>query len=89
MSVLLYVSGILYFHVVKPLMASIDIIANKIMFLQVSVCPHGGACVVFSGKGVHGFFGEGGACVVFFGGVCSFFGGRAWFLGGGVCGFFR
>ena len=55
----------------------------KVMFLQVSVCPHRGVCV-FLGC-VHGFLG--GGCMVFLGGVCGFFGGtcvvwggRAWFF---------
>ena len=43
----------------------------KVMFLQVSVCPHRGACVVLFGRG---------ACVVLFGG-------HAWFYLGGVHGF--
>ena len=47
----------------------------KVMFLQVSVCPHGGACMVLFGRGV---------CLVLFGGVCGFIrGGHAWFYSGG------
>ena len=62
----------------------------KVMFLQVSVCPHRGGCAWFySGgmrgfiqgvrgfiRGVHGFIW--GACVVLFGGC-------AWFYSGGLC----
>ena len=58
----------------------------KVMFLQVSVCPHwGGACVVLFGGcvwfysgGVHGFIR--GACIILFGG------GMHGFIWGGVCG---
>ena len=58
----------------------------KVMFLQVSVCPHGGHAWLL--WGVHVFSG---------GGMCGFFlGGHAWFsrggmhgcsCGGGMCGF--
>ena len=49
----------------------------KVMFLQVSVCPQGGACVVAPG---------GGACVVAPRGVCMVApgGGHAWLLWGGA-----
>ena len=59
----------------------------KVMFLQVSVCPHQG--------GMRGF--TQGACMVLFrGGVCGFIwgawmvflGGHAWFFWGGMCDFF-
>ena len=61
----------------------------KVMFLQVSVCPHGGwgsmrgfirgACVVLFG---------GAACMVLFRGACMvLFGGCAWFYLGGMHGF--
>ena len=48
----------------------------KVMFLQVSVCPHrGGACMVLFG-----------GCMVLFGGACVvLFGGHAWFYLGGAC----
>ena len=63
----------------------------KVMFLQVSVCPHRGE------GGVHGFIGVGacmvlfgGACVVLFGGACVvLFGGHAWFYSGGMHGCIR
>ena len=68
----------------------------KVMFLQVSVCPHwGGACVVLFG-GMRGFY-LGGMCgFIWEGGVHGFIQGHAWFfrggvrsfLGGGMCGFF-
>ena len=59
----------------------------KVMFLQMSVCPHLG--------GMHGFIW--GACVVLFGGVCMvlfggacvvLFGGHAWFYLGGHAWFY-
>ena len=58
------------------------------MFLQVSICPHGGgvcgfiwgACVVLFG----------GACMVLFGGCAWFYlEGHAWFYLGGMHGFIR
>ena len=53
----------------------------KVMFLQVSVCPHGGACVVAAGGcGVCVVAARGeGACMVAARG-------RAWFLQGGMRG---
>ena len=69
----------------------------KVMFWQVSVCPHGGegacmvalegACVVFSG-GLAWFF-QGAMHGFFWGrGACVFFwgGGYVWLLQGGMCG---
>ena len=61
----------------------------KVMFLQVSVCPHGGACMV--AWGVHGcsggcawFFRGGWGHAWFFWGVYPIFsGGHAWLLQGG------
>ena len=53
------------------------------MFLQVSVCPQRGVCVVAPGGGMRGFFR---------GGMRSFFrgeGGHACFFLGGMHGFFR
>ena len=68
----------------------------KVMFLQVSVCPHRG--------GIRGFICQGGmrdfiwgACVVLFGGACVvlcggacvvLFGGHAWFYLGGHAWFY-
>ena len=71
----------------------------KVMFLQVSVCPHGGACVVLFGGGrawfylggMHGFMGghawfySGGMCGFIWGACMVLFGGHAWFYLGGVC----
>ena len=70
----------------------------KVMFLQVSVCPHGGgACVVAGGwvcvvalgghvwllrGGMHGSWG--GACMVAPGGVHGFFGGACMVFSGGA-----
>ena len=57
----------------------------KVMFLQVSVCPHrGGACVVLFGGG-HAWFYSGGHAWFYLGGCAWFYsGGHAWFyLGGG------
>ena len=52
----------------------------KVMFLQVSVCPHRG--------GMHGFIQ--GVCMVLFRGVCMvLFGGHAWFYLGGMHGFIQ
>ena len=70
----------------------------KLMFLQVSVCPHGGtcgfileACLVLLG-GMHGFIW--GVCGFIWGcvhgfiwGVHGFIRGHAWFYLGGMCGF--
>ena len=55
----------------------------KVMFLQVSVCPHrGGVCGFIRGACVVLF---GGACVVLFGGHAWFYsGGRVWFYSGGA-----
>ena len=57
------------------------------MFLQVSVCPHGGggACMVLFGRGgMCGFIW--GACMVLFGGACMvLFGGACIVLFGGAC----
>ena len=76
----------------------------KVMFLQVSVCPHWGeVCMVLFQRGMHGFIR--GPCVVLFGGHAWFylgsmhgfilgacmvlFGGEhAWFFWGGMHGFF-
>ena len=73
----------------------------KVMFLQVSVCPHWGACMVlFRGAcmvlfGGHEWIYLGGvvlfrgACMVLFGGVCVvLFGGHAWFYSGGHAWFY-
>ena len=50
----------------------------KVMFLQVSVCPHGGkACMVLLGG--HAWF--------YLGGMCSFIWGGVWFYLGGMHGF--
>ena len=49
----------------------------KVMFLQVSVCPQGGACVVVPGGGMCGEGGVHGE-----GGVCMVKGGRVWQRGG-------
>ena len=49
----------------------------KVMFLQVSVCPHGGGA----------WFYLVGACMVLFGGMRGFIRGCAWFYLGGVRGF--
>ena len=67
----------------------------KVMFLQVSVCPQWGGCmvapeghvwllqgVVFSGGGMHGFFGGGGMH-----GFCPGGGGMHGFFWGGMHGF--
>ena len=77
----------------------------KVMFLQVSVCPHGGHAWFYSvGGGMRGFIWGGmrgfiwGACVVLFGGhawfylggMCGFiWGGMHGFIRGGICGFIR
>ena len=73
----------------------------KVMFLQVSVCPHWGACVVLFGGGMHGLI-QGVCMVLFGGGAWSYlggmhgfiwgacvvlFGGHAWFYLGGMHGF--
>ena len=74
----------------------------KVMFLQVSVCPHRkgmrgftwgvcgftwGACLVLFGGA---WFYFGGACVVFPGGACMVFpGGHAWFFQRGHAWFFQ
>ena len=56
----------------------------KVMFLQVSVCPHGGGqCVVVPGGYV---VAPGGACVVAWGGMRGCSGGHAWLLLVGVHG---
>ena len=66
----------------------------EVMFLQVSVCPQGGACMVArgvcgcSGGGMRGCSGgmrgcsRGGACVVARGACVVALGGCAWLLGG-------
>ena len=54
----------------------------KVMFLQVSVCPQGRACMVSGRGGMHGCCW--GACMVAGGGVCMVAGGHAWLLAGGV-----
>ena len=69
----------------------------KVMFLQVSVCPHGGACMVLSG-GRAWFYSRGGMCDFIWGGVRGFIwggmrgfirGGHAWFYSGGHAWFFQ
>ena len=69
----------------------------KVMFLQVSVCPHGGGMRGFpGGVGMHGFIRGGmrgfirGACMVLFGGHAWFYLGVGWacvvlFGGGWAC----
>ena len=66
----------------------------KVMFLQVSVCPHGGACMVLFGGhawfylGGHAWFYLAGGMHGFIRGACMvLFGGHAWFYSGGMCGF--
>ena len=64
----------------------------KVMFLQVSVCPQGGACMVARGEacmvapgeGVRGC--SGGACMVARGACMVAPGGHVWLLQGGMCG---
>ena len=65
----------------------------KVMFLQVSVCPHWGGVRGFIWGGMHGFIR--GACMVLLGGVhgfiqgvCGFIGGHAWFYSGGHAWFY-
>ena len=60
----------------------------KVMFLQVSVCPQGGACVAGEG-GMHGWGGGRawlgrGVCMAGEGDVRGWGGGHAWL--GGMCG---
>ena len=68
----------------------------KVMFLQVSVCPHwGGACVVLFGG--HAWFYSGVCVVLFRGGMHGFiwgacvllFGGHVWLYSGGLHGFIQ
>ena len=77
-----------YFHFYRP-----QTKFAKVMFLQVSVCPHGGVCVVlFWGACMVLFWGVcmvlfWGVCMVLFGGACMVLFGGVWFYLGGICGF--
>ena len=56
----------------------------KVMFLQVSVCPHGGGMVCMFFQGACMVF-SAGACIVFAGGMHGFFGVHVWFFRRGAC----
>ena len=80
MYILIYLGAASYFYHYRP-----QTKFAKVMFLQVSVCPHWGWRAWFYLGGVHGFIR--GRAWFYSGGMCGFIWGCAWFYLGGMRGF--